>query len=449
MWVGQSQVQGLYTKLNMTPQLIQAMNVLQMAAADLERYVQDQLQENPCIESMETVESAGYSRGSGSGSQGRSRSDSGARARNPGRDEELGHVCAPEETLELSLLGQLRMSGMAADLYRIARYLAGNLDENGYLRIGAEEAAACLREPVRRVEEAIAALQSLEPAGVAAATLQQCLRFQIERDSNANEHAIPIVNGYLQEVASGSYRRISGGLGIGIAEVEAAVAYIRTLNPRPGAGFSRDSGTAIVPDAEVRKVGEDYVLFLNDRSTPSLRFSPYYRQLAYHSGDMRTKAYLRDHLQAARLLIRSLEQRKVTLSRVIGAIVEEQRAFLERGVDGLKPMSLRTIAERLQLHESTVSRAVQHKFVQLPGGVYALKFFFTNGLPTSGGIPASAEAVKAKIRRLIDGENKASPLSDQQIADLLAADGLHISRRTVMKYREEQRLGSSRQRARR
>lgn len=439
MWVGQSQVQNLDTKLNMTPQLIQAMNVLQMAAADLESYVQEQLQENPCMEAAEHPVGIG----------GLGRHGSGARNRRISGDDELGQVRTREDTLEMSLLSQLRMNGIADNLYRIARYMAGNLDENGYLRMSAEEAAACLGEPIRLVAEAVAALQSLEPAGVAAETLQECLCIQIERDPWANEHARPIVSGYLQEVASGSYRHISGGLGIGIAEVETAVAYIRTLNPRPGTGYTRDSEAVIVPDATVRRDGDDYELLLNDWKIPAIHLSAYYRQLAGSSRDMQTRAYLRHNLEAARSLIRSLERRNATLSRVIGAIVEEQHSFLEQGIDGLKPMNLKMIAERLGLHESTVSRAVQNKFIQLPGGVFALKFFFTNGLRTSAGVSASAESIKAKIRRLIDGENKASPLSDQQITDMLVSGGLYISRRTVMKYREELHVMSSRQRARR
>lgn len=427
--------QSLYAKLYLTPQLIQAMNVLQMSSFDLYDYVQEQAAVNPCMEvEFNPAFSPRRSKAGGSNVD--------------RRERDLAEMLAdPDETtLQDTLYRQLQLSRIPDAVSRVARYLAGNLDESGYLRISVEEVYSQLRIAPSLVERALAVLQSLEPAGVGARNVKECLQIQISRDDKADPWAYSIVSEYLQETADGKLQRIALALGIGIADVRQSLAYIRGLNPRPGSCFGYRPPVGIVPDAVVSKENDRYVVRINEASVPRISIDENYRRLASQAADAEAKAYIRDSLQSARSLVRSLEQRALTLGKVIEAILEEQAGFLEGGPERLKPMKLKTIADKLLLHESTVSRAIHHKFVQTPGGTFELKSWFTNGFRTETGEEQSAQSVKAKIRRLIEREPIGAPLSDQQIADALTGEGLRISRRTVMKYREALGYLSSRQR---
>jgi RNA polymerase sigma-54 factor len=429
--------QRMTTGLHLTPQLIQAMNILQMSAYDLYDYVLEQAEVNPCIE----VEGEWASATARSKHGGLPADDMERAGREHSTDETV--------TLEQALLAQLRFVQMTEPLGRIVRYLAGNVDEHGYLRMTLEDICAERRIAFALAEKALALLQSLEPAGVGARNLQECLLIQIQRDERADPWAAAIVSGHLPDLAAGKLELIGAALGQSASVIGATLAYIRGLNPRPGSGFGPRQAVGFVADAVVRLADGRYIVMLNESQSPRIAINGAYARLADTVSDERAKLYIRGQLHEARSLMRSLEQRKATFAKVVEAVMEEQIGFLQDGPDALKPLKLKAIADKLQLHESTVSRAIQHKRVQTPFGSFELKAWFTNGFRTEAGDMESAPSVKAKIRRLIEQERAGSPLSDQQLADALARDGLHIARRTVMKYREELGFLSSRRRCRR
>lgn len=431
-----SMTQHQTTKLNITPRLVQAIRMLQMSSDELAGYLQEQSDGNPLLDVAVRGDD---------GLPGQAWRYDSFNADKVSRGAVVRTVAEREETLAVMLLRQLRMRNVSSRLYAIAAYLAGNLDERGYLAVCPQTASEQLQEPLPRVEAALALLQSLEPAGIAARTLQECLQLQVSRDPNADEWASPIIARYLQDWASGKWRRITDGLGITAERLERAMAYIRALDPHPGASFGNDRAIPYIrPDAIVRKEKDGFVVVLNESGMPTISINKRYERLLAAQEGQEERAYGLRCLQAAKWLQHCLKQRMATLARVVEAIVEEQVPFLEHGVDHLKPMTLKTIADKLRMHESTVSRAVQSKYVQIPHGVYELKLFFTTGLATSAGGIVSAESVKAKLRLLIEQEDKTKPRSDQQLADLLTGAGFRISRRTVVKYREQLRIASSR-----
>ncbi|MGF7029924.1 RNA polymerase sigma-54 factor [Paenibacillus mucilaginosus] len=421
--------QALSTKTLLTAELHQSLHLLQLPAQELIRYAEEQALDNPLLE----LDLYGGSR---LRKQGRGRPAGGG-------TDPLQWVPAGEETLERQLLGQLRTAGLPPAVYKAAAYLAGNLDERGYLTLTPEEAAAELQLPEGVVTQALEALQSLEPAGVGARTLQECLLLQIARDPAAQPWALQAVRDSWPQLCQGRPERIAVGLGITREEAAGALAYIRRLDPRPGSSCGPVERAYVVPDAEVFLQQGELVVRMNPDALPAAAFRPEYEAQLRQTGCPRTAAFLQGKRSQAQSLVYGLQQRRVTLLRVIRAIFEEQEAFLAKGWAAVHPLTLKQIAQRLDLHESTVSRAVQHKYVRTPYGVRELKAWFTSGVRTADGETASSAAVKTRIREWIAGEDKRRPYSDQKLAELLAADGLAVSRRTVAKYREELHLLSS------
>jgi RNA polymerase sigma-54 factor len=428
-------VQGQCMKLNITPQLIQSINILEMSMSDLAQYMQEHAIENPFLDVIVDHDSF-Y--------DWRRRRNLKSNSLKPTPNDLAELAGSDAETLETALLSQLRINKVEGKTLKIAKFLVGNLNEDGFLLVTLEELSENFRESIEEITKALAVLQSLEPVGVGARTLQECLSIQILRDPYSDKWAHRIIIDYFSELASGKLQRIANGLNITIEQVIQSLEYIRTLTPRPGLIFSNQRPNFIVPDAIIQKEQDQYVVHMNDTCLPKVSVNSYYRQLIGGSEFKEAKSYLHQNLRSAQWLIDSLEHRKATLTRVVEAISQEQILFLENGIRFLKPMNLKTIAMKLHIDESTVSRAIRDKFILTPRGIFELKFFFTNGLLTYQGDSASAKSIKAKIRWLIECEKKDKPLSDQQITDILAKDGLQISRRTVMKYREEMRILSSR-----
>lgn len=430
MQPGMTLSQEQQTKLAVTPAMRQSIQILQMSSLDLSQFVLEQMSDNPCLE----MDWDGDLRGKRGARErtGPGQAD-GAKAEDP-----LLNVSAQEETLEEMLLSQLRMLHLPPGLFRIAAFLAGNLNESGYLDISAEEAASLLNQSSQAVEQALRHLQSLEPAGVGSRTLAECLLAQIGKDPRAVPGAREVVRDYLPLLAQGKSDEIAARLGATTDEVRRIADYIRTLNPRPGLAFARLERQHIIPDAVVEKVQETYTVHMENRLLPKLSINRHYEDYI-NSGSSYDSAvlFLKERLEAARSMIRSIDRRQRTLNRVIEAIVTEQLPYLERGVEGMRPVNLKTISAKLHLHESTVSRAVQNKYIQTPRGLHELKHFFSGGLKTSCDGYTSSKSVKAKIAELIMVENKREPLPDQKIAESLAKQGILIARRTVAKYREE------------
>jgi RNA polymerase sigma-54 factor len=435
MQLQNSLIQVQYMKLSLTPQQMYSMNILQMSMADLAHYIQEHSMENPFLDVV-ADHGALYDWSK--------KRNLNAASLKPAQVDLAELVGSEAETLETVLLSQLRINKVEGKTLKIAKFLVGNLNDDGFLLVTLEEASEILSESIVEITGALVVLQSLEPAGVAARTLQECLCIQILRDPYSDKWAHRIITDYFSELASGKLQRIASRLSIAIEQVNKSLEYIRTLKPRPGLLYCKQRPNYIIPDAVIHKEDDRYVTVMNETCMPKASVNRYYRQLIRGNEFKEAKSYLHQNLRTAQWLIDSLEQRKATLAKVVEAILQEQILFLENGISFLKPMNLKTIATKLHINESTVSRAIRNKFIQTPRGMLELKFFFTKGLMTDNGEAASAKSVKAKMVRLIENESKAKPLSDQQITNILAQDGLQISRRTVMKYREELHILCSR-----
>jgi RNA polymerase sigma-54 factor len=306
-------------------------------------------------------------------------------------------------------------------------------------------------EPVspEEVAHTLRHIQTFAPPGVGARDLEECLSIQARNLDLADTAIEPIIHGYLKEIRQRQYDRIARALDIPLDEVELVAKIIINMSPKPGSDFSSQSTEYIVPDIYVYKVGDEYEVVLNEDELPYLRINPLYKKLILEDSyevPQDTKQYVDQKLRSAMWFIRSVEQRKRTIYKVGKSIVKFQREFLEHGVTHLKPLVLRDVADDISMHESTVSRVTTNKYIHTPQGVFELKFFFHSGLESSSGTDVSSIAVKERIKQLITGEDRARPLSDKSIEDILKEEGVAIARRTVAKYREELNIPSSLQR---
>ncbi len=451
-------------QLIMTPELKLAITLLQYSNLELQNYIQEELLRNPVLELCESESTAEeepreeefveddfpweeYFRDLDHGPAGGPAEPSGGDWGNfPTMDSYAGEP----DTMVEELLGQLRLLSLPSRQYRIASYLIGNLDHNGYLRSDPDELAAAIGATPEELGAALRVVQGLEPAGIGSRNLQECLLLQLAGLKNPSPLVVEIVKQFLPATADRRYRHIAAQLGCSIKEVQGAVDFIRTLNPKPGSLFGGTQETRyIVPDINVEKVEDRYVVVVNDSLTPLLRISSYYQQLFRGGdGDEELSSYVKGNLDKALWLLRSIEQRRLTLYRVAQQIVEIQQPFLEHGIRKLKPLTLKDVAEVVGVHESTVSRATANKYMQTPRGLFPLSFFFSSGLSGRDGEDYSSHSIKSYLRELIDQEDPQTPLSDQQLTDHLKEKGVTISRRTVAKYRDELSIPASYRRRR-
>jgi len=348
------------------------------------------------------------------------------------------------------LLEQLRMHELDPQAMEIGEFLVGSIDENGYLQTTVEEVAETFQVTPERVEEVLAVIQTFEPAGIGARNLQECLWIQVVQKKMECTLAGRIIQEQFDNLLSKRFSEIARNLKCTVEDVQAASDTIGTLDPRPAQEIAAEETRYVTPDLIVERVGEDFVVALNDRNVPPLRISNAYQQMLRNKGSVEdtTRKYITEKLNSAKWLIQTIEQRRKTMIKVMRRIVEEQREFFEKGVEGLRPLTLQQIANQIGMHESTVSRVTTNKYVQTPRGVFELKYFFSSGLQTEDGDDVSAKVAKGKISQLIQGEDKKEPLSDQRIAELLHESGLRIARRTVAKYREALRILPARARRR-
>lgn len=413
--------------LSLTPAVLQSIRILQLSGAELISFIEEQAAENPLVELEWKDRPAGR--------------NGGARTINDGPlPDVLDRVSRPQTTLEEHVLSQLRMEGLPPVLFRAAAFLAGNLNESGYLEGSLAELAGTAGVSEELMEEALSVIQNLDPAGIGARTLQECLLLQIRKDPAAPWGAGEIVERYLKAFAHGRRDIIRQDLNLSEEELEEVARYIRSLNPRPGLSFSGTRPPAAVPDVIVEYAGGKATVALNDAFLPVIRLNEEYARYLHDRLSTEDRQYLQIKMQQAMALIRGVEKRKQTLLKVTAAILEEQREFLEYGFCGLKPLNLKRIAEKVRLHESTVSRAIQHKYIQTAHGVFEIKRLFSAPLRCAGGGEVSAQSVKALIRQIILNEDKSRPLSDRQISSIMDGMGIRVSRRTVAKYRDEMRI---------
>jgi len=455
--------QELRMQQRLAPQLIQSLHLLQLQAQDLEQLVQQELETNPLLEETSQAEQVQEEPEQQSpeeqapdefGAEEWSAYLEDAYDTHASYRQEVDHsaeVYEPtpvyEETLAEDLTEQLRLVIDDETDIAIGEYIIGSLDDDGFLTASVEEVAETLGQPVERVGKVLAAIQTLDPPGVGARDLRESLLIQL-RERSLEEHPVyAILDNCFEELMHKRTKEIMRQLKLEKEDVAEAMEIIATLNPKPASLTHGRSERTIIPDLIVEKVDDDYVVLLNDRSIPSLRVNPNYRELLTQAGSTDAKKYVVDRLNSAKWLIKSIEQRRTTMLKVMRAIVKHQRAFFDHGIEHLRPMVLQEIADEIGMHVSTVSRVSNGKYAQTPHGILELKFFFDGKLGVTDGEDMASKAVKDKIHRMIDEEDKHNPLSDQAIADRLTkGSGIEIARRTVAKYRDQMRIPSARMR---
>lgn len=454
-------------KLVMTPELRQAITILQLSSVELGEYIEQEFLNNPFLEISEEVlpknDEMGEKNQSDSSSNTsesvdweeyfQDNSDFGF-SRYPKEKREDGpnyeNFISSTPSLQEHLMVQLHLSNISKTCFKIGEFLIGNIDKNGYLTFGVAEAAKLLKVSEEEVRKALQVIQTFEPVGVGARSLTECLLIQLEQKGIDFPEIKALVKNHLTDLAEARYNIIADSLNISLSQVQHLRDIIVTLDPKPGRNFSSVNDTHyIIPDATIEKVGNDYVVIMNETLSPKLSINSYYRSLLYSEDkESNISKFLSNRLDSALWLIKSIEQRRITLNKVINSIVAAQRDFLDHGLNYLKPLNLKHIAEKIDMHESTVSRAINGKYVQTPRGVYELKFFFQTGLDSVNGSSISTKTIKMMLKEMVDNEDPYNPLSDQKIADIFRKQGIIIARRTVAKYREELGIPSSTKRKR-
>jgi RNA polymerase sigma-54 factor len=344
---------------------------------------------------------------------------------------------------------QLSMQTDEQLLREIGSAIVGNLDDDGYLVASFEELGAMGPWAVADVERALRLVQGFDPTGVAARDLQECLLLQLRQVGLEGTPSERIVTEHLRLLQNHQVPEIARKLGLSIDELKEHIEIIRNLDPKPGSRYNPNQSQYVIPDVYVVKVEDDYVAVLNEDGLPQMRISPVYRRLLDKSAtdnSDETRAYVKDKFKSALWLIKSVEQRQKTIQKVANSIINFQRDFLDHGIEHLRPLVLRDVANDISMHESTVSRVVTNKYMHTPQGVFEMKYFFHSGISSTYGESVSSVTIKQRIRKIIENEDPRKPLSDSKIMTMLQREGLELARRTIAKYREELKIPTSNQR---
>ena len=446
--IEQSLCMNLSQHLAMTMQLQQAIEILQLSAQDLCATIEKEYLENPVLEmEYSTGRRERYAQdGSVNVRALADYLDGGSKQPAYFTDEDEHQFDAPtplHATLEEELLEQVNFTFTENESERaVATFLVGSLDSRGYLTLPTAEAARAMGCSEAEVLRILAVIQSFEPAGVGARDLAECLRLQAQRSGIYEGLVAAIIDRHLDAVAAHRLKEIAAAEHVQPADVQMAVDIVRRLNPKPGAAYGAADSTYITPDVIIRKGEKGYEVEVEEAGVPKLHISALYRQS--DTFDKKTQKYIASRLRAAAWLINSIEQRRTTIRRVVEEIVRRQPAYFEKGPASLEPMTMKDVADTIGVHESTVSRAVANKYAELPTGVVALRSLFTSrSARTETGEDVAAAQAKSVIERFLKGEDPKKPLSDQKLCTLLKERGIALSRRTVMKYREQLGYDSS------
>ena len=452
-------VQTQTQRLMLTQKMQQALHILQMSGIELEQYVQQELETNPVLDQSPKEPAAelpattpaaeppevfeegfdldAFARDWEYDRRHREGRDLSV---NPASDERRQYYqdsITREESFAARLLTQLRMAAADEQTYRIGERIIGDMDNRGYFTGALDEIATELSVPLEEVERALRLVQRFEPTGVGARDVVECLLLQIDVEYPGEPQLAELVEHHLEELERRQIPKIAKAMNITPERVEELKVLLAKLNPWPGHEFTADTTQYVTPDVIVEKIDGRFEVYLSDDRLPELRISAQYRQMARDVKiELKDKQYLREKVESAKWLIRNIEQRQQTILRIARAIVEVQEEFLERGVEHIKPLTLQEIADKVGVHEATVSRTTRGKYMQTPQGLFELKYFFSPGLRRDSGEAQSSKSVQELLRKTIDEEDKAKPLSDQKIADIFKEQGLNIARRTVTKYRE-------------
>lgn len=352
-------------------------------------------------------------------------------------------VAVHQASLEEYLYTQLDEKTLPEKQKLLVQFMIGCLDDDGYLRMPLDQIATYTESAVFEVEEALNVIWNMEPAGLGARTLQECLSLQLRRLGLHDSPAMTIITRHWDLFERLKIPDIATALHLVPVQVQKEIEIIRKLNPKPGYLISPEKPAIIIPDLIVEKVDGKFIVMLNDRSVPSLHINKTYADMLRRGTNVGkdVKNYIREKFNSATWLIRSIEQRKTTMLKVMYAIIEKQPEFFEKGPPHLNPLKLQDVADMINMHISTVSRVTSSKYVQTPHGIFELKYFFTEGLgQNSAGTDISTIKIKNRLKELIEGEDTKKPLSDQRLSELLTQEGFAVARRTVAKYREQMRL---------
>ena len=351
-------------------------------------------------------------------------------------------------TLGDHLRSQLSVSIISGEIRDAAESVIGNLDEDGYLSASLEEIAQVGEHTLEQVQEGLRVVQSLDPSGVAARNLKECMLLQIESLSGKGGVAWQIVSNHLRLLETRQYKEIAKLMCRPLEHIQTAVEMIHHLNPRPGLRFSGAGARVVEPDVYFIKDGDDYIIQMNDEDVPQLRLNAQYRKMLDrdNGATKEVRDYVRERYTSAIQLMKNIEQRKQTILKVCQAIVRRQMDFLTQGLDQLKPMMIKEVAEEIGVHPSTVSRAVASKYVHTPQGVFELRYFFSEAVQGPSGSATPLLLLKRKVKKMIEEEDRSRPLTDEQITSLLQSEGIDVTRRTVAKYREDMKIPSTHQR---
>jgi RNA polymerase sigma-54 factor len=469
----------LSQKLIMTPSLQQAIKLLQLSKLELQEVLNQELLENPLLE--ESAEETKQEEAEAETQESKSDAEEEAKKVEEKKDdkekdsfEEIDYDAYFQDYIEYGynprgmgeehdefpientltrppnltdhLTWQLSMSDASPLVKEIGAFIIGNIDEDGYLRASNDEIVSSGNYEMSEVEKAVTAIQSLDPIGVGARDLRECLLLQLEFLEIDVPYVEEIIRDHWDEFMQRKFVQISKALSIDMKTLEGIVEVIKHLDPKPGRKYSNERAIYVEPDVYVQKVGDEYVIVLNEDGMPKLRINGSYRAMLNSMDskqDGETVNYIKDKIRSAVWLIKSLDQRQRTIYKVAESIVKHQREFLERGIDFLRPLVLRDVADDIQMHESTVSRVVSNKYMHTPRGLFLMKYFFHSGIDSDTGEDISSLTVKKKIQSYIDAEDPRKPLSDSKIMKILNDEGINIARRTVAKYRDELNIPSS------
>lgn len=469
------QTMNLSQSLVITPQLQQAIKLLQMSRMELETAVRSELEENPILEEAEVLKEEDLQRTKEVASE----VESGApevvdsNTQDPQKQDEFEwesyfeqnqkppqsgmagseeimnyeNAISASQTLHDHLYWQVKMNGFSEHEEKIADLLIGYIDDDGYLKTPLEQIAAEEKLVIEDLDDTLSLIHEFDPPGVGARDLKECLLIQAKHLEEDTDDLVNLISNHLKDLEKKNYEAIAKAMGRELEEIVEMCKIIYTMDPKPGRAYVSNETQYVTPDVYVYKVGDDFVVSLNEDGLPRLKISNFYKNMLKGTKtEDKTHDYIQEKLRSAVWLIKSIHQRQRTIYKVAESIVKHQREFFEKGAAHLKPMILRDIANDIGMHESTVSRVTTSKYVHTPQGIYELKYFFNSGISSSDGDALASESVKLKIKDLVNKEDPKNPLSDQKIVELLKVDGIQIARRTVAKYRDMLKILPSSQR---
>jgi len=461
------QSMNLSQTLRMTPQLQQAIKLLQLSRMELETAVRKELEENPILEETQDLKEDDLKRVKEAADTVDPSAENTSQDQDPQKQDEFEwesylensykppqqmgggneeimnyeNVISTTESLHDYLNWQAKMFGFAEDELFIAEILINYIDDDGYLLTPLAEIAESEKVKVEDLEDVIKFIHEFDPPGVGARDLKECLLIQAKAIEEDTHDLVNMINNHLKDLEKKNFEGIARTMGREISEIADMCKIIYAMDPKPGRAYAPADTQYVTPDVYVYKVGDDYMVSLNEDGLPRLKISNFYKNMLKGTGgNAKTQDYIQEKLRSAVWLIKSIHQRQRTIYKVTDSIVKHQREFLDKGAGFIKPMVLRDIANDIGMHESTVSRVTTAKYVHTPQGIFELKYFFNSGISTSDGESLASESVKLKIKELISKEDHKSPYSDQQIVDLLKKEGIEIARRTVAKYRDVLRI---------